>query len=95
MLIESSARGRAKCLHSYARSPAKSSGKWNRRRFLISPASAGKGAFPMTVKAHPCIAGITPIVEKKVITPQPERLGALRRKGTKIGKRLNLHSFEK
>lgn len=45
MLIESPARGSAKCLHSYARSPAKSSGSWNRRRLMISPASAGKGAL--------------------------------------------------
>lgn len=76
MLIENSAGGMAKCFHNYARSPAKSSGKWNRRRLLISPASAGKGAFPMTVKAHPCVAGITPIVEKKVNAPQPERSDA-------------------
>lgn len=77
MLIESSARGSAKCLHSYARSPAKSSGGWNRRRLMSSPASAGKGAFPMTVKAHPCVAGSTPIVGKKVNAPQPERVGRL------------------
>ncbi|STY76662.1 Uncharacterised protein [Mobiluncus curtisii subsp. curtisii] len=74
MLIENSAGGMAKCFHHYARSPAKSSGEWNRRRLLISPASAGKGAFPMNVKAHPCIAGITSIVGKNLNAPQPERL---------------------
>lgn len=28
----------------------------------------------MTVKAHPCVAGINPIVEKKVKAPQPGKL---------------------
>lgn len=94
MLIESSARGSVKCLHSYTRSPARSSGEWNRRRLLISPASAGKGAFPMTVKAHPCLAGITPIVEKKVNAPQPERVGRLLEE-KRERKKFNLQSFEK
>ena len=48
----------------------------------------------MTVKAHPCLAGITPIVEKKVNAPQPERVGRLLEE-KRERKKFNLQSFEK